>query len=476
VSVEAKGLRAVRIGIMSFSDGRQRVHDALAEGILREQGALERLVTSLGVTPIVASGIAHSPRTAVSLAKELAAQDVAAVVYNMSVFAFPNFASLAAVVLNKPTAILSPAKSELPGMGGMLAAAGGLRQIGVYEERIWGSYESDQTRRSLDTFMRAAGCRHALRGQVYGQIGGRSMGMLTGVSSSPAEWLRVFGVDIDHADQSEILRLAQEVSPTERERGVKWIDSSVRKVHYQEGSKLTRETLGFQVACAMAVKRLAREREFDFVGIKCHYDLSEYYCTQCLSASLLPFDLDWDGLREPMVCACEADADGALSMQILKLLSGLPPLFCDLRHFDEKAGLWTLCNCGGQSVYYSRRSSDPTENLAAVELVPVIPKYGGTGAHVRYVGCAGPLTFARLTHDTQAPELLVFKGEAVEAEEGKLAESCPQWPQLFVKTHFGPQELLGSLHANHVHAVAGDWVEPVKRFAAMVGVRCRVLQ
>ena len=81
-----------------------------------------------------------------------------------------------------------------------------------------------------------------------------------------------------------------------------------------------------------------------------------------------------------MVCACEADGDGALSMQILQLISGMPALFLDLRHFDRQSSLWTLCNCGGQSVYYARRSENPTENLEGVELVPVIPKYGGVGA------------------------------------------------------------------------------------------------
>ena len=460
-----------RIGVLSFSDGRLRVHEGLKEGILREQTTLVALLKDIGATPVVASDIAHTPRTATGLAKELLGQDIAAVVYNLPVFAFPNFPALAAAVLQKPVAILSPGKPELPGMGGMLAVAGGLRQMGVYEERVWGPYDSAETRQRLATFVAAAGARHALRGQVYGQIGGRSIGMLTGVSSSPAEWLRVFGVDIDHADQSEILRLAQEVPEKDRERIVAWLERSVHSVQYAPGSKLTRDTLKFQAACAAAVKRLAAEREFDYVGIKCHYDMSEYHCTQCLSAALLPFDLDWDGARAPMVCACEADGDGALTMQVLHLLSGLPPLFLDLRHFDTTRGLWTMCNCGGQSVYYSRRSPDPAENLKAVDLLPVIPKYGGVGAHVRYVGCPGPLTFARLTHDVSGPELLVFRGDAVQADESWLAASCPNWPHLFVKTAFGPQELLSALHANHVHAVAGDWVEAVEAFGRMAGVR-----
>jgi L-fucose isomerase len=148
----------------------------------------------------------------------------------------------------------------------------------------------------------------------------------------------------------------------------------------------------------------------------------------------------------------------------------MPALFVDLRHFDTGAKLWTLCNCGGQSVFYSRRSRKQRENLASVDLVPVIPKYGGVGAHVRYVGCEGPLTLARVVHDTKTPTLVALKAQAVKARESWLAKSCPNWPHLFVTMDVDPHDLLSNLHANHVHAVAGNWIEELRMFAAMVGI------
>ncbi len=458
-----------RIGLLSFSDGRPRVHEGLRPGIEAQQERLRALIDSAGAEAVPGEVI-HTPRMAAREAKKLLAADVAGVVFNLSVFAFPNFAAIAARLLERPIALLSPAEPGLPGMGGMLAAGGALHQMGVPHERIWAPYDGEEARRRLGVFVRAAGARHRLRGQVYGQIGGRSIGMLTGVSSSPAEWLRVFGVDIDHADESEILRLAEKVDDAERERIVGWLEDNLRSVGYADGSKLTRETLKWQAACAAAVKRLATEREFDFVGIKCHYDLSEYYCTQCLSAAFLPSLLDWDGRRAPMVCACEADGDGALTMQVLQLISGLPALFLDLRHCDAESGLWTLCNCGGQSVFYARRSQRPEENLSAVDLVPVIPKYGGVGAHVRYLGCEGPMTFARIVHDDRAPSLVAFRGEAVPAEEEWMEQSCPAWPHIYARLEADPRGILDGLHANHIHAVAGDCLAELESFAGMVGI------
>ena len=319
--------------------------------------------------------------------------------------------------------------------------------------------------------MRATGAKHALRGQVYGQIGGRSIGMMTGVASSAIDWHRTFGVDIDHVDQSEILRRAEGIGADERERIVAWLEEHLGAVRYDDGGKLTRENLGYQAACAAAVKQIIDERQFDFIGVKCHYDLSEYYCTQCLSAALLPAALDWDGPRRPTVCACEADGDGAMTMQILQLLTDRPALFMDLRHYDVDRHRWTLCNCGGQAVYYSRRSGDEAENLRAAELVPVIAKYGGVGAHVRYVGAEGPMTFARLMHDAEGMALLAFTGRAVPATMSDLEGSCPQWPHVFAEFDAEPKAILDTLHANHIHAVEGDCLAELAEFATMVGLR-----
>jgi len=460
----------VKIGLLSFSDGRKRVHDGLRPAIERHEGAARQALEQVGATVVACEEPIWTPRMAVAQSKALVAADVAAVVFNIPVFAFPNLSAIAAAVLQKPVAIMSPGEPDLPGMGGLLAAGGALHQMGAFQERIWGPYDSARTRGRLDAFVRGTGARHALRGQVYGQLGGRSIGMLTGVSSGPAEWLRVFGVDIDHADESEILRLAETVDDAERERIVTWLEEHVRGVAYGDEGKLTRDNLKYQAACAAAVKRIIGERQFDFIGIKCHFDMSEYYCTQCLSAAFLPGRVDWDGERGPIVCACEADGDAALTMQILQLVSGLPALFLDLRHYDETCALWTLCNCGGQSNYYSRRSDDPLENLRSVDLVPVIPKYGGVGAHVRYVGSAGPLTFARLVHDDRQPALVTFRGEAVPAKEEWLEASCPAWPHIFARLVPEPHALLRELHANHVHAVAGDWTGALEMFARLVGI------
>jgi len=464
-----------RIGILSFSDGRRRVHETLKDTILRNELEIRNALEKTGEVEVISGReIIYSHRRAVSEAKFLKAQEVAGVIFNIPVFAFPNFAGLAAITVNEPILIISPRRPELPGVGGMLATGGLLHQIGLYEERLWGSVEEEDIMRALLAFARAAGAKKRLRGQVYGYIGGRSIGMNTGISAPPSEWLRIFGVDTEHVDQMEILRRAEKVSLERRKRGVKWLEKNLGGVLY-DGNKLTPQNLGFQVACYLALKDIIKEKELDFVGIKCHYEMSEYYCTQCLAAAFLPFNLDMEGEKEIIPCACEADSDGALTMQILYEISGMPPLFLDVRHFDKESNTYVLCNCGGQSLYYARRSADPLENLSSVKIVPVIPKYAGVGGHLKYVGCSGELTFARLTRGMEGYHMLIFKGKCVDMPEEKTKESCDAWPHLYVSIDIKPEQLINLLHANHVHAVAGDFIMELEKFCKMIGIRYTAL-
>ena len=51
--------------------------------------------------------------------------------------------------------------------------------------------------------------------------------------------------------------------------------------------------------------------------------------------------------------------DGALTMQILKLLSGDPVLFADVRHYHADKDVWDLCNSGQHATWYAARSRRP---------------------------------------------------------------------------------------------------------------------
>ncbi|HBO42749.1 MAG TPA: L-fucose isomerase [Planctomycetaceae bacterium] len=458
-----------RVGIVGFSDGRHRVHQTLEGTILRHGQVLRDVVRADPLLAVVdASEIVHGSKAAQRVAKELRAADVEAAIFNIPVFAFPNFSLIAARVLSLPVLLSSPAEGTLPGLGGILAAHGVLRQVGLKSRKLWGDpRESSELRATLSAFCRAAGAIERMKGSVYGVIGGRSIGMNTGVVD-PVEWMRRFGVDVEHIDQLDIVRRAKTADEEEVERAYQWLSDRVGK-RSTEG-KAAPEHVKTQIKHYMAIRGIIADMGLDFVGIKCHYDLSEYFVTACVSAMLLNDPYDWNGPKASVAMACEADGDGALTMQLLKLLSGYPSLLFDVRSYDFERKLYVCCNCGAQPSWYAARSDSPEENLARVFLEPVISKYGGGGAHFPYVCKAGDITLARLSRVEGAYRLFAARGEFVECPREKMAETCSSWPHGYVKMGIDPRDFIDSFNANHAHVVPGDHLETLTIWGELMGI------
>jgi len=453
----------IRIGLLSFSDGRERVHRSLAPAIEQAARKVKTALEADGTIEVVpGTEIIWKHSQARSQARFLRSQQVDGTIFNVPVFAFPNLARIASHFAPAPFLAFSPRFGGLPGLGGMLGAANALEQTGVPCERVYGSIEDGDVLGKLAGFCRAAHAASGLRGRVLGLVGGRSIGMVTG-EASPDLYDSVFGVDIDHIDQLEIVRRAPGVPEARVEQAFSWLETHVKRIDY-DGKKLTPESLKEQIRHYYATKEIIQERELDFVAVKCHYEMSEYFSTQCLSAAFLNDPYDWEGPKEPCVFSCEADADGAVTMQILKLVSGKPVIFTDLRHHDQADDVLVLCNCGAMSTWYAGRSEDPEVNLKEVSLVPVIPKYGGSGCHVRYIAGEGKMTFSRLYRREAQYRMTIFTAEIEAFPEKKLEETCPAWPHLFARSSFPAQELIPRQGSNHVHGVSGDYVEELARF------------
>ena len=463
----------IKIGILSFSDGRERVHRNLAPSIEKSALRIQKVLEESGRVKVVpAKEIIWRHAQAREQAQYITGQGVDGTILNLPVFAFPNLSRIAAQFAQGPLLAFSPRFGGLPGLGGMLGASAALEQTGIPCEKLYGSLDDQVVLNKLMDFCRSAHAVNGLRGRVLGMIGGRSIGMVTG-EANPDLYASIFGLDVDHIDQLEIIRRSPLVPADRVETALQWLKNKTKTIEY-DSKKLTEETLREQIRHYYATKSIIEDRQLDFVAVKCHYELSEYYSTQCLSAAFMNDPYDWDGRKEPFVFACEADADAAVTMQILKLVSGKPVIFTDLRHYDSENNMMVFCNCGAMSTWYTKQSDMPEENLKEVSLVPVIEKYGGSGCHVRYIAGKSLMTFARLYRKSSRFHMTIFSGENVEFPEEKLAETCPAWPHLFVKMSASPHELISGLGSNHIHGVSGDYVSTLLKFCEMKGITAEV--
>lgn len=461
-----------RVGLLSFSDGRSFVNRDLREFVNDVEQRIAVSLRAQGHEVLTAGAIVEDNQLAVTEAVGLASGHPDITIFNIPVWAFPHFSVLAASQTPGPILLFSNISPQYPGMVGMLAAAGALDQIGRRYGRAWGDIADPDVIARVLAWVGAGAAYSRLRGQTFGRIGGRPMGMYTAVAD-PAQWMEKFGVDVEEIDQLEVVRRSELVDPARARAGREWLERHAAGVHY-DGRQLTPALLERQVRSYHAMRELIDEWHLDFSGIKGQPELTTHFATMDVTEAFLNDPYDWEGPKETHVCATEADMDGALTMQILKVLNGTPVLFADLRCYDRDNDVWDLCNSGQHATWYAARSSDPLENLSHVHLLPEGFYFPAGGASIQHVAAPGKVTLARLTRPGGRYRMQVLKGEIVALDAGTterlMRASTYEWPHAFVRMAADHEEVLSRFGANHIHAVPGDHLQALRAFCHLADV------
>lgn len=292
------------------------------------------------------------------------------------------------------------------------------------------------------------------------------MGLYT-TAADGALWQAQFGVDLDHADQSEIARRGAAVAEERARAGVEWLAANLG-IPY-DGRQLTEERLLRQVRHYLGTKELVRDLGWDALALKCHYEMSEYEVPQCLSASLLNDPRDWEGDKPIVPTSCEADADGALTMLVLHRITDAPASLLDVRFYDRARALYVLSNCGAAPISFASQG-DWQQALSRTSLCPCTSKYLGGGAQLSMVFAGDYVTVARLTRGPEGYRMLIGLAKTVELPLGEVEGAAAVWPHAFLRWDVQPQDLVETLEANHLHLVQGDYREELRQFCRFTGV------
>lgn len=470
-------MRKRKVGILTFSDGRKYIHEDLLEVNQRYQKRLADALMGTGEVEVVAGeDIIWTPELAQQEGRRLAAKGVELTIFNYAIWAFPHLSAVATRFAPGPYLLFSNLNPSEPGMVAMLSSAGMMDQLGLTYTRLWGDPREGEVLKGLMSYIRAASALSQLEGQTYGLFGGRPLGMYTAVANLD-QWMSTFGVDVEHAEQGDVVRYAQEVDDDRAEAGFRWLERHVGRIAY-DGDVLTPEKLKMQIRSYHAVRAIMDERGFDFVGFKSHGDLTDWFVTMDVAEAFLNDPYDWEGAHEPIVAATEADMDGALTMQIMKLISGEPVLFVDVRHYDAEDDVWYWANSGMHATYFAARSKDPAVNLKNVTFFPEVSYYPAGGASVHHFAAAGPMTMARLARKKGRYWLAIVPAEFVqfpqEVMEAKAATTTPEWPHAFARLQVSPEAFLSTYPCNHSHGICGDWVDELVHVASILGIEAKV--
>jgi L-fucose isomerase len=460
------------IGLLTVSDGRPRVHRDIAPFAREIEANIVRALEAASHTVFRARELVWTNELAVSEARRIADGRPALTIVNIPVWAFPHFTMLAAGELTGPLLLFSTIDPSFPGMVGMLAAAGGLDQIGRTYSRAFGDIADPQTMARIEDSVRAGAAVTALKGSTFGRVGGRPMGMYTAVSN-PDQWIQKFGVDVEEIDQWELVRRTPEIDAALVTHAREWLERNAAGVHY-DGERLTPEILERQIRSYYVMCALIQEWKLDFCGIKAQPELTDHFTTMDVTEAFLNDPYDWDGPKVPIVCSTEADMDGALTMQILKAISSTPVLFADVRHYHQELGIWDLCNSGQHATWFAARSDDPLENMSHVHLYPEDFYFPAGGASVHHLAAAGEFTFARLTRLDGRYRMHVLRGDLEqfdsETNERLMRASTYIWPHAFARFEASADEILGRYGSNHIHAIPGDRVQALREVCKFLDV------
>jgi len=306
---------------------------------------------------------------------------------------------------------------------------------------------------------------------VYGAVGPRSMQMWNKISE--AHFLSAFGVTREGFDGLRLVKMAERI-PEKRSRAAMQFltrHGMDLKLGRNPVKYLTRDMVLFQMRVYLALLQLKDEFGLDFVGIQDQLDWIEHYPATDLALGLLNNRLRPEGDGQTVVAATEADDGAAITMQVLKLLSGGEPAgFNDLRYWDSRDGLYWLVNSGALAPYFAYgRHNSLKGSWSERQTYMYFKKGGGTCSVVCRI--PGVVTWARFSYRDDRLYLCAGRGVTdVPTNEQWLerTERCSRdWPQWYIRM-CGPIEW--KINANHPMTVCGDYLADLNALAAELGI------
>ena len=451
-----------KIGLAHLADSRDDFFEYRKDLIIQEKEKFSWLHEHF---QIIESKIIRSQSEIKAFLDNLLREKVSSLIIHLPVWADPELCLNLVVLSDLPVVLVGNMNPSTSSLVGLLGSGGALDQCGIRHLRIFGP-DDDANNSRLLSWINAGVCIQKLRGKKLGLFGGKSLGIFTAVVD-PAQWMSIFGIGVEIIDQLEIVKMADLIPQNEVDKHIKWFESNIGKITYN--SKFSHEKLELQMRSYIATQRLISSYGFDFVGVKCQPELSDGYVSQCVAHALCNSSIDVYGKKNPFVHACESDADGALSMEILKILSGgKSTALLDVRWLNLEEGVWTLANCGAMALDFFK-SQKSTSGIEEMSMQGHVFGKGGGGALTGMVK-EQEVSLMRLCRKDREYIMHFLLGEVISVNEEELNRTTSVFPQAFVKSKVG-MEFIESFGSNHIHMVNGDYIQDLIYFCKLLNIK-----
>ncbi|MFA5865830.1 MAG: hypothetical protein WC975_14245 [Phycisphaerae bacterium] len=302
-----------------------------------------------------------------------------------------------------------------------------LLEVGINHKFVYGGANDPVEIGKIVSFCKAAHLKSLLNMSTVGTFGGRGMGQTCG-GADPSQWMRVFGIDIDSRDTTELIRTAQSISETK----IASLEPRLQKLF---GCVPDRNVVNDNsIRLYLALKEIVDKEKFDFYTLQSFPGLGDNYAATCFAQSMM---LD-DGYGTSTL----GDLNTALTVLLLTKLSRERVYYGDLQHIDKKNREIKIIGDGACPPSLAGKLGPagfaehgiPTEGEAGGLSVKLICKVGeGVIARLGRVNGEFQMVIVPVT---------IFE-PPVDQVEQRLSEcGIPFWPHGFVTAHCDMEQMI----------------------------------
>ena len=340
---------------------------------------------------------------------------------------------------------------------GGLVLHGGLLEIGVQHKFVYGSADDRESVESMVSYARAAHVKNILNLGTVGVFGGRGMGQTCG-AADPSQWMRMFGVDIDTRDTTQLIQTAERVSPQK----ILELEPRLKKLFGVAPEKTVVNERSIRLY--LALKEVVEAEKFDFYTIQSFPGLGDDYAATCFAQSMM--------LEDGHGTSTLGDLNTALTVFLLTKLSKHRVYYGDLQHIDKRTKEIKIVGDGACPPSLAGKLGPAG---FATHGIPTEGKAGGVS--VKLICKVGEGVLARLGRVDGIFQMVITRCSIFEPPpdqiERRLNEcGIPFWPHGFVTAHCNIDALIQNWTNEYACLGYGVDLYPALRdFCELTGIK-----
>lgn len=344
---------------------------------------------------------------------------------------------------------------------GGLVMHGALKEVGIKHRFVYGSYDDKDEINKIVSYSRASHEKNTLNMSTIGTFGGRGMGQTCGVAD-PSQWMKVFGIDIDSRDTTDLIKSANAISDDEIKKAKETIQPFFADTIPDD------KTSERSIRLYLAIKKIVKKENWDFYTIQSFPGLGDDYSATCFAQSMI--------LNEGIGTSTLSDFNTAMTVKLLTDLSKEPVYYGDLQHVNKSKKEIKIIGDGACPPSLAGKIGPAG---FAEHGIPTEGEAGGLS--VKLVCKPGEGILARFGRNNGEFELIITRCSVFEPPKDELKkrqDECgiPFWPHAFVTVHCDIDKLIEAW--NNEYAVLGygsHLYDELIAFGELTGVKVKAL-